>query len=90
MTYAKAVDQNQKQIVAHLRMRGATVECLHAIGGGVPDLLVGWCGDNILIEVKMPKGKLNPMQCSWHGTWEGLAHVVHDVHEVDEVLQLYG
>ena len=44
MRRAARVDRNQAEIVVALRAGGASVQPLHAVGKGVPDLLVGWRG----------------------------------------------
>ena len=80
------VDRNQKEIVAALRKGGATVHCLHAVGGGCPDLVVGWKGVNYLMEVKdgekpMSQRKLTPDQVKWHDQWKGQKCVVKSVDE---------
>jgi hypothetical protein len=49
---AAKVDANQREVVAALRGAGATVQLLHAVGEGCPDLLVGYRGGNYLLEVK--------------------------------------
>ena len=69
-------DRNQAEIVAALRKAGATVQPLHAVGQGCPDLLVGYRGVNWLIEVKdfaasATDRKLNPRQVEWHDGWKG-------------------
>lgn len=84
MRRAAATDRNQAEIVAALRAMGATVQPLHAVGQGCPDLLVGWRGRNVLLEVKdwkaMPsKRKLTPAQVEWHGGWKGQVVVVENV-----------
>ena len=45
-------DSNQSDIVKALRKAGATVQSLADVGGGCPDLLVGYFGYCILFEVK--------------------------------------
>ena len=79
--YASRVDANQGDIVAALRDAGATVQPLHDVGRGVPDLLVGYEGRNLLMEVKdgskPPSArKLTDQQVIWHGGWAGSVHVV--------------
>ena len=69
------VDANQAEIVATLRAAGATVQSLATVGGGCPDLLVGWRGTNFLLEVKSV-GDLNAEQERWHQSWRGIANVV--------------
>lgn len=87
--HARKVDANQAEIVEALRNIGATVQPLHTVGSGVPDLLVGWCGRNILMEVKVAKGKLTPDQISWHGIWSGQVCVVHSIEEAEDALHRY-
>lgn len=79
---AAKVDDNQKQIVKTLRDMGCSVQHLHAVGAGCPDLLVGYKGFNILLEVKDGKKspsqqKLTPDQVLWHRDWRGTVEVVN-------------
>lgn len=81
--YAAKADANQAEIVAALRSIGASVETLHAVGRGVPDLLVGFRGRNWLIEVKdggkVPSARvLTEDQGIWHRAWRGQVAVVED------------
>ena len=90
---AAKVDANQKIVVKALRSAGATVQHLHAVGAGCPDLLVGFRGINYLIEVKDGKKppsarKLTDDQVIWHRDWRGNAHVVKSVTEALAVLGL--
>ena len=73
-------DCNQKSIVAGLRQVGATVYVTAQIGGGFPDLVVGFRGRNFLLEVKVRINKksgasrLSPItgaQKSFASTWRG-------------------
>ena len=82
MRRAARVDANQREVVAALRGAGATVQPLHAVGEGCPDLLVGKDGKNWLIEVKdgnkPPSAqKLTPQQEIWHRDWRGHRVVVN-------------
>ena len=92
MRRAAKVDANQSEIVAAFRKAGATVQPLHAVGLGCPDLLVGFRGVNYAIEVKdgakPPSArKLTPDQVSWHDTWRGQVAVVKSI---EEALALLG
>ena len=74
MRRAAKVDANQREVVAALRDAGATVQLLHAVGEGCPDLLVGYRGKNYLLEVKDGRKppsaqKLTPPQEIWHRDW---------------------
>ena len=51
MRYANRIDANQNAIVDALRECGATVRIISQ-GAGIPDLLVGYNGYTILMELK--------------------------------------
>ena len=53
--YAKRTDKNHVEISAAFRKMGAMVLNLSRQGEGVPDLLVGFRGHTILVEVKSTK-----------------------------------
>lgn len=89
--YAARVDANQRQIVAALRAIGATVQLLHTVGRGVPDLLVGFRGINYLLEIKdgakpPSKRRLTPDERRWHELWRGQVAVVSSVDEALEAI----
>jgi len=77
----RKVDANQKQIVDALRkIHGVTVFSTHTIGKGVPDIVVGYCGQNYLFEIKdgdkLPsQQKLTPMEVTFFETWKGQVKV---------------
>lgn len=75
------VDRNQAAIVAALRKIGANVQPIHTQGMGVPDLLVGLRGKNYLLEVKVGKEKLTPMEAEWMTNWRGQVCVVRSPEE---------
>jgi hypothetical protein len=79
---AAKVDDNQKEIVKALRTLGCSVQHLHSVGAGCPDLLVGYKGFNILLELKdgnksPSQQKLTPDQVIWHRDWRGHVNVVN-------------
>ena len=79
---AARIDANQPAIVAALRKAGCTVQHLHSVGKGCPDLLVGRAGINYLIELKdgaksASEQRLTPDQVVWHGEWGGSVVVVN-------------
>jgi len=83
---AAKIDANQTEIVSALRSIGCSVQLLHAVGKGCPDLLVGRNQTNYLIEVKdgakVPsQRKLTSDQVEWHSLWQGNAIVVKSVNE---------
>ena len=71
MRRAAKVDQNQVAIVAALRKIGASVLHLHQLGKGTPDILVGYRGRNVLLEVKMPDEEPNALQVKFIKEWRG-------------------
>lgn len=81
------IDGNQGEIVKALRNVGCSVLSLAPIGRGAPDILVGYKGRNVLIEVKRPKGKLNDQQQEFKAGWRGDLCVVRSV---DEALMVLG
>lgn len=82
------IDINHRQIVDALRKAGCSVQSLAACGQGVPDLLVGYRGKNILIEVKNAKGKLTDHQIEWHAKWNGQVSIVRSVEDAIDVLEM--
>ena len=90
MSFAKKVDKNQKDVVKALRDYGAQVFHLHTQGGGIPDLLVCYEEQTILMEVKDGEDKkLTPQQITLFANWKG-GHLyrVNSVQEAIEVLKL--
>ncbi len=86
MRRAAKVDANHQEIVQTLRSVGATVQSLATVGHGCPDLLVGWNGKTILMEVKdgekSPSARrLTEEQIKWHSEWMGGALLVVDSSE---------
>lgn len=93
MRRAAKVDVNQGEIVAALRaLPGVTVQSLATVGDGVPDLLVGVDGRNLLLEVKPGHVKekrrwlLNANEERWHALWTGQRCVVRSVDEAVNVV----
>ena len=90
---AAKIDANHEAVVLALRAAGATVQSLAGVGKGVPDLLVGYQGQTLLMEVKdgfKPPSKraLNEDQLRWHGNWNGGALAVVD--SPDGALRILG
>lgn len=82
---AARVDGNQRTIVDAFRALGCSVQSLASLGKGVPDLLVGIRGVNLLVEVKNPASsgdKLTSDQIRWHLGWLGQVAVIRTVEQV--------
>ena len=89
---ALRVDHSQKEIIRALEMLGATVTVIHGIEAGIPDLLVGYRGENHLVECKTPKiGYLSPAQKNWHARWRGgKPWVIRTANEVVDLIHTLG
>ncbi len=91
MRRAARTDRNQSEIVEALRKLGASVQPLHSVHDGVPDLLVGYQGRNLLIEIKdgtkPPSARrLTECQVQWHHDWLGQAAIVASTEEAIALL----
>jgi Holliday junction resolvase len=89
MRYANRIDANQNKIVDALRKAGAVVRIISQ-GDGIPDLLVGYKGFTILMEVKdgdkVPSArKLTEAEQKFFDDWRGGMLVI--VNSVDEALE---
>lgn len=81
MRRAAKVDANQAELVEVIRAMGGTVQTLAQVGKGCPDLLIGWRGKNLLVEVKdgsRPPSErvLTSDQKRWHSDWRGRVYIV--------------
>ena len=80
--------------VAALRKAGCTIQHLHAVCKGCPDLLCALNGATFLIEVKdgaKPPSKqaLTPDQATWHAGWGAQVHIVNSVAGALAVVETY-
>jgi Holliday junction resolvase len=88
MTYAR-IDTNHKEIVKALRELGATVVSLASMKHGCPDLLVGYAGETLLMEIKRDaKAKFTSDQLEFLGKWKGGA--VSRVDSVEAAIRALG
>jgi Holliday junction resolvase len=92
MRYANRIDANQNEIVTALRKVGAYVRIV-TMGDGVPDLLVGYRGYTILLEVKdgnktPSQRKLTAAEQKFFDEWTGgLIAVVKSVEDALAILK---
>ena len=77
-------DANEAEIIAILKQMGCSVAML--TGDGLPDLLVGLDGVNILIEIKSANGRLTPAQTMWHKSWNGSCHIATNPGEATRIV----
>ena len=90
MRRASRTDANQSEIVKTLRAYGCSVLDLSAVGKGCPDLLIGYQGRNVLVELKLPTraSRLNAVQRRWHMAWNGQVAVVRCVGAALDALEI--
>jgi len=89
---AARIDDNQKAITRYLREKGVSVSITSAIGRGFPDLMCGFKGKNILLELKdgakpLSAQNLTPEQRIWHYDWKGQVKVVNSPEAAWEEIQ---
>jgi hypothetical protein len=85
MRHHPRLDNNHQAIVATLRELGYSVQSLASVGGGCPDIVVGWSGRNWLFEIK-PVGspsrkRLTDAEEGWHFNWRGQVHIISSAEE---------
>ena len=90
----KRVDDNQREIVDALRGVGCSVQHLHEVGRGCPDILVGFRGINYLFEIKdgnkIPsRQKLTPDEEKWHQLWNGRVITVNSADNAFKAIGLF-
>ena len=75
-------------IVAAFEASGATVVDLSAVGGGCPDLLIGYQGRIALCETQVPGAVPSLERQAWYEAWRGgMAITVLHSSEVAHVLR---
>lgn len=93
---AAKIDANQPAVVAAMRKLGCSVQPLHMVGQGCPDLAVAIADISFFVEVKdgskpPSKQKLTPDQIEWHSKWRAPVYIVNSVDQaVDLVKKLIG
>lgn len=90
--WAARADDNQAEMVKELRGYGVSVQHLHRVGQGCPDILCGWRGTNWLFEIKDPakspsKRKLTEDEAIWHMQWSGQCAVVTTSEQAMEIMR---
>jgi hypothetical protein len=93
MIRAARTDANQTEVTKALRKIGCSVQLLHSVGRGCPDMLVGYKGNNYLLEIKdgdKPESarKLTAEQTIWHYDWKGQVAVVNSAQEAIDTIKI--
>ena len=87
MTYPRRADANQAAIVLALRKLGYSVQHLHTVGSGCPDIVVGHEGKNYLFEIKTRGGKLTQDEAIFFEVWRGQVNVIYTVDDALAIMQ---
>lgn len=92
---ARKIDANQRRVVKELRQMGCSVAILSAVGDGCPDILVGYRGTNVLMELKdgdksPSRRQLTPDQKEFHDTWHGPLYVVESPAQAVDIMSRVG
>lgn len=85
--YKARIDRNQVEIVKTFRQYGASVVHTHTLGRGFPDIVVGYQGNNFLIEIKdwlKPESqrKLTEAEQEFSNNWKGQYDIIESVGDV--------
>lgn len=85
-------DRNQPEVIAAMRAIGVSVQSLHKVGQGAPDLLCAIAGLTFLVEVKdgakPPSAqKLTPDQVEWHKNWKAPVYIVNSTETAIDLVQ---
>lgn len=88
---AARVDANHGAVTRALEQLGASVDSLAPLGSGKPDLLVGFRGRALVLEVKdgtkpPSRRQLTADERRWFARFRGEAYVVHSVDEAIDVV----
>ena len=85
--YKKRVDENQKTLVHTFIALGCSVLNLSIVGRGCPDLLIGYRGKSVLVEIKRDsKAYFTEPQVKFMQEWRGGA--VSRIDSVDAAIRL--
>lgn len=97
MSYRRAarVDDNHREIRDAYRAVGAIVADTSGAGSGFPDMVVSFCGEVYLVEVKdgekPPSAtKLTKDQIKFHAAQLSVGVVVHVAYSVEDALEIIG
>lgn len=88
MRRAARVDANQKPITDNLRQVAKdapldlTVDLIHTLGKGRPDMMIGVYGLNLLFELKVADEGLTDDEVSWHCGWRGQVDVARTASDI--------
>jgi len=78
------------EIKQYFQKVGCSVFDASRVGGGFPDLVLGYRGHTLLCEVKDPeKDKLKQTQVKFIDNWRGQIAIVSSIEEATELLRVF-
>ena len=75
------VDLNHAQVINGLLQAGMTAKSIASVGGGVPDVIAGFRGVTVLLEVKSGNNGLTSQEEDFASHWAGSYAVVYTPEE---------
>jgi len=79
--HAGRVDANHAECVKALRSAGMMATSTAMLGNGFADIIVGYRGLNILLEIKSEGGRMTSDERQFHLTWAGQVAVANSPEE---------
>jgi len=88
---AAKIDENQPALVELIRAMGVSVAITSAAHDGFTDLVIGFGGVTVLVEVKdgskpPARRKLTPQQVTFHGSFKGAITVIENEQQAVELV----
>lgn len=89
----KRTDGNHSRVVKELRQMGVSVQSIADIGDGCPDILCGFRGVNVILEIKdwkqpPSKRRLTPKEKLWHEGWRGQVQTIETSAEAFSIIEI--
>jgi len=89
---AAKIDENQPALVELIRAMGVSVAITSAAHDGFTDLVIGFGGVTVLVEVKdgskePARRKLTPQQVAFHGSFKGAITVIENEQQAVELVK---
>jgi len=89
---AAKIDENQPALVELIRAMGVSVAITSAAHDGFTDLVIGFGGVTVLVEVKdgskpPARRKLTPQQVTFHGSFKGAITVIENEQQAAELVK---
>lgn len=82
-------DANHGEIQGAFARLGCGTIDLSGVGDDCPDTLIEIAGTNVLVEIKTPKGKLEPGQERFFREWRGPREIARSIDDVAAIVAKY-